>query len=297
MPLIAKLQSWIPLLRDFQSGEDILIENERLQTRVSKKVVGNVEKGMLVFTTGALLEIKEDIFNDTKSIFKKYLGSWYQFFTYVFAPSYFRIDWTNFSLHWKGVLRKLSKDKQFILHIGSGSDHLADAVVNLDIVPLENVDIVADCTKLPFKDNSLDGVVSFSVLEHVGNPDNVIKEIYRVLKPGGFILSGVPFLEAYHASPIDFWRWTHAGIIEAHERVGFKDSKIEPISGPASAFLWCFQEMCALILSLGSKRLYFVFFWLLVMLTWPIKFLDILLVKHPEAYRVSGNNLYIGFKK
>jgi ubiquinone/menaquinone biosynthesis C-methylase UbiE len=50
---------------------------------------------------------------------------------------------------------------------------------------------VADVRKLPFDDNYFDIVFALDMLEHVENVEIGIKEIHRVLKPGGFaILSG-----------------------------------------------------------------------------------------------------------
>ncbi|MGE3783147.1 MAG: class I SAM-dependent methyltransferase [Alphaproteobacteria bacterium] len=40
---------------------------------------------------------------------------------------------------------------------------------------------------LPFSDNTFDLILSHQVLEHVENPAAVIREAYRVLKPGGYI--------------------------------------------------------------------------------------------------------------
>jgi len=59
--------------------------------------------------------------------------------------------------------------------------------------------IVADATKLPFKDNSVDFIFTHTFLEHPLNPDAVLKEIARVLKPGGYVLH----LDAW------FCRWWH----------------------------------------------------------------------------------------
>lgn len=51
--------------------------------------------------------------------------------------------------------------------------------------------------KIPFKNNSFDLVLSSESIEHVLNPDTFLKEIYRVLKPGGIILITTPNLSSW----------------------------------------------------------------------------------------------------
>ena len=51
---------------------------------------------------------------------------------------------------------------------------------------------VADIESLPFHDNTFDGVLSFSTLRYVPNVDLALKEIYRVIKPGGYIILDFP---------------------------------------------------------------------------------------------------------
>lgn len=46
--------------------------------------------------------------------------------------------------------------------------------------------------KLPFKDNALDAVVCSEIFEHLDDDTGAMKEIYRVLKPGGILLASVP---------------------------------------------------------------------------------------------------------
>ncbi len=46
---------------------------------------------------------------------------------------------------------------------------------------------LADARDLPFADNSYATVFSISTLEHIENSDKVLKEAYRVLKPGGIL--------------------------------------------------------------------------------------------------------------
>lgn len=47
---------------------------------------------------------------------------------------------------------------------------------------------VGSALNIPFSDNSFEVVVSLDVLHHVNEPQRVIEEVYRVLKPGGFFL-------------------------------------------------------------------------------------------------------------
>jgi ubiquinone/menaquinone biosynthesis C-methylase UbiE len=52
--------------------------------------------------------------------------------------------------------------------------------------------VLYDGLHLPFEDHSFDYAVSVSVLEHTTNPVLYLSEIYRVLKPGGFLYLGFP---------------------------------------------------------------------------------------------------------
>lgn len=51
---------------------------------------------------------------------------------------------------------------------------------------------VANAQKLPFKNNSFDVVTCFDLIEHVQYPTKAIKEIFRVLKPGGIFHALIP---------------------------------------------------------------------------------------------------------
>lgn len=48
--------------------------------------------------------------------------------------------------------------------------------------------ILADATVLPFKDNSIDCILTHTFLEHPIHPEKVVSEIARVLKPGGIVV-------------------------------------------------------------------------------------------------------------
>ena len=81
----------------------------------------------------------------------------------------------------------------------------------MDPVPDYHPDVVGDIHNLPFEDNSVDAIICISVLEHVEDPTKAFKEMYRVLKPGGYCFIYVPFLYYYHAERgyyKDYWRFT-----------------------------------------------------------------------------------------
>lgn len=85
----------------------------------------------------------------------------------------------------------------------------------LDKVADYNPDIVGDVHNLPLPDNSVDAVICIALLEHVEEPQKAMKEIHRVLKPGGYLFVYVPFLYYYHPLPGyygDFYRYTVDGM-------------------------------------------------------------------------------------
>lgn len=52
--------------------------------------------------------------------------------------------------------------------------------------------VQCDITTLPFPDNNFDLAFACDVLEHVLEPKKVLKEIFRVVKKGGFVVFSIP---------------------------------------------------------------------------------------------------------
>jgi len=74
-----------------------------------------------------------------------------------------------------------------------------------------------DARSLPFPDNSFDVIVSISVFEHVQNLDVALAEMYRVLRPGGYLFAEFGpiwssvwghHLWFYHGDDVRDWRNT-----------------------------------------------------------------------------------------
>jgi len=79
-----------------------------------------------------------------------------------------------------------------------------------------------DGITFPFADASFDSVLCNQVLEHVFNPDEFIREIVRVLKPGGKLLLTVPFVWDEHEQPYDYARYSSFGLRSLLGKQGLK---------------------------------------------------------------------------
>jgi len=124
------------------------------------------------------------------------------------SPTYFN------SLRLKYALEALLPVSGRVLEVGSGAGAFVRAIKDyrpdLEIVGSE-IDISsvrrarkldkggkydkADVHNLPYKDNSLDAVLAFDVIEHLESPSKAFSEIYRVLAPQGVLHAAIP-LEA-----------------------------------------------------------------------------------------------------
>src|SRR3990167_5828113 len=133
-------------------------------------------------------------------------------------------------VYWPSLQNELSPYLEYlqgkILNAGCGSRPIsipgASEIVNMDLQPFENVDIVGDLESIPFADQTFDGVLNIAVLEHVKKPWVVVKELSRVLKTGGTLLCVVPFFQPIHYVPTDYFRFTPDGIRSLVEDAGCK---------------------------------------------------------------------------
>ena len=85
--------------------------------------------------------------------------------------------------------------------------------------------------EIPRPDNTYDAVVLTPVLEHVPDPAAVLKELRRVLKPGGRILVSVPLNGPLHGEPYHFFQFTHYGLAVLAQQNGLTLEVCEKIGG------------------------------------------------------------------
>ncbi|CAK8711715.1 Methyltransferase domain-containing protein [Candidatus Electronema halotolerans] len=93
-------------------------------------------------------------------------------------------------------------------------------------------DIAANLNEpLPIESEQADTVVSFSVMEHLREPQLFLNESYRILKHGGRMILQVPFMWWVHEEPCDYFRYTRYGLKYMFEKAGFADIEVYPTSG------------------------------------------------------------------
>lgn len=83
--------------------------------------------------------------------------------------------------------------------IGCGS-YKKEEFIGVDVVHTPQIDIIADCCHLPFRDHCVDLLYALSLLEHFTNPYEILEEVYRVVKtPNGICEFIVPNVGTYSA--------------------------------------------------------------------------------------------------
>lgn len=103
--------------------------------------------------------------------------------------------------------------------------------VGCDAYPADESIVKCHADATTFTDGSFDLVVAFQVLEHTDHPWRVVGECFRVTKPGGRCLLTAPFLFPHHASPHDYFRFTHEGLTSMAKDAGFVVDEIVPQCG------------------------------------------------------------------
>ncbi|MBU0499766.1 MAG: class I SAM-dependent methyltransferase [Gammaproteobacteria bacterium] len=80
-------------------------------------------------------------------------------------------------------------------------------------------------------DGYYDAVVMTQVLEHVPNPEQVLRELARVTRPRGKLLLSVPLNGPLHGEPWHFYQYTHHGLGHLAQASGWRMTEGEKIGG------------------------------------------------------------------
>jgi ubiquinone/menaquinone biosynthesis C-methylase UbiE len=103
------------------------------------------------------------------------------------------------------------------------------------------LDIVSDITSIPRPDASFDAIMCTEVLEHVPDPVAAIKELNRLLRPGGYLLITAPFCSITHFAPYHFATGFNRFFYEHHlKHMGYN---IIDLNGNGNYFEYLAQEV------------------------------------------------------
>jgi SAM-dependent methyltransferase len=177
------------------------------------------------------------------------------------------------------------------LYIG-GAGNRVEGYVNVDLFALPGVDVAADAEQLPFDADVFQRVECDAVLEHVSDPGRVMREIERVLAPGGYVHLVTPFCHPFHEYPKDYRRFTLDGLKQLA-------GGLQPVAegwrtGPTATMLVFVLEYAKLLLPWRAWRVvvHGGLGWVLS----PLRYLDVWLLRTNRAGQL-GNHCYLWLRK
>ena len=107
------------------------------------------------------------------------------------------VDVVGIDLNWEDLCKTATT--LYLMHCQNGGDQRRCLISR------------ADVARLPFKDGAFDAVICSEVLEHIPDNRKAVRELVRVLRPGGELVISVPrylpericwaLSEAYHNEP------------------------------------------------------------------------------------------------
>ncbi len=94
-----------------------------------------------------------------------------------------------------------------------------------------NIDLFGTAYSIPVEPAAFDSALCTAVLEHLEEPEQALRECYRVLKTGGYAVYSVPFIWHLHEEPRDFYRYSKYGLKYLFEKTGFEIIELKALSG------------------------------------------------------------------
>lgn len=261
------------------------------KVKFKKEPIGSVNGKPIFINNSDYSLIKKDLDSgliNTLKIFFRKIPWLYSFIFYFIAPTFF-VGKSPRSIY------KYIPSGGLVAEVASGNQRLNSETITVDIYPWNEVDIVADAHDLPLADNSIDGFVFPWALEHMRDPKQIAREFRRALKPGGHLYLSTNFVLPYHPSPKDYYRWTADGLREL-----FSDFEILEIGvrvGPTCAFTAVLQEWVSTALSFNIKFLKDIIWILMVVISAPIKVLDLILAHYKFSESLAAGLYLIARKK
>jgi SAM-dependent methyltransferase len=112
-----------------------------------------------------------------------------------------------------------------------GATHYYGTETQRTFTPGSQADVTAFGEALPFRTGVFDAVICTEVLEHVPEPGDFLREVVRVMRPGGVLLLTTPQTWGLHEEPYDFYRYTKYGLQYLFRKAGLEMVEVAPTTG------------------------------------------------------------------
>lgn len=171
-----------------------------------------------------------------------------------------------FSTYNKIVFKKLNRKLEGVnIDLGSGDKGFSNYLksININSFPYDYPDFDIEKDALKHEDDSIDFITMNAVIEHIKNPDNIFKEIYRVLKVNGLVFVNTPNWQIdyknFYNDPTHIKPYTPGSLKITFELYNLNPVFIEPGLVEKCWFWWELPEklkwFTASIIKGGSKSI------------------------------------------
>jgi len=145
-------------------------------------------------------------------------------------------------------LSVLGEIKGPVLDIGCGTNHLARAFkargIEAEGIDVDRADFEKD--KLPYEDNQFQTATLHAIIEHLFRPDNLMKELSRVIAPGGIIIIRTTRWQSdfrnFYNDPTHVKPYTPVGLTRLLKMYDFETFFLEPGLICKSHIYWKFPK-------------------------------------------------------
>jgi len=186
-------------------------------------------------------------------------------------PNIFQYDYLALSTLVADIERLIAEvprpqDRPMALDIGCGKSPYRElveacgfAMKTLDIDGDSVPDYVGSIEKTELPNASADLVLCTQALEHIADPGEGLREIFRILRPGGHLIASAPHVWFYHPHPQDNWRFTQEGLVRLVVAAGFTPKKLLSQGGSVLSLFQVINFLIYGVLGKFGAPLYAIF--------------------------------------
>ena len=156
------------------------------------------------------------------------------------------------------------------------------------------LDVICDLNeKLPFDSDTFDSILLSDVLEHIRKPEQLLKEIQRLLKKDGVLIMNVPYFYCLHEEPHDYFRYTEFALKSMTSDAGLKVELLQKTGGTLEIITDLFAKNIRPIPFIGKPLCKFSQFltWQMLKVNTIVKLNQKTSAKYPLGYFLVARNL------